>query len=444
MSETGVADGGELPPPTSVSLTPQARLKAILGGSAGNLVEWYDWFAYSSFSLYFAPIFFPKGDQTAQLLQAAAIFAVGFLARPLGAWIMGVYADRAGRRAALSVSVAMMCAGALVIALTPGFDQIGAAAPIILLLARILQGLSVGGEYGASATYMSEMAGKARRGFWSSFQYVTLIAGQLIALGVLIALQRLMPAEALAEWGWRIPFFIGALLAVVVFWIRRGLEESAAFTNAQAAGGAPRGKTMMLFLHHPRETLMILGLTAGGSLGFYAFTTYMQKFLVNTSGFTKNQATEISAGALFCFMVAQPLVGWLSDKVGRKTMLVGAFGLGSALTWPIMTTIAGTNSTWAAFGLMLSALLILSGYTAISAVIKAELFPVHVRALGVALPYALANAVFGGTAESVALSFKAAGAESGFYLYVTAIMAVAFVVALILKDTARHSRIVED
>ncbi len=443
MSETGVVDGGEAVPVASVSLTPQARLKAILGGSAGNLVEWYDWFAYSSFSLYFAPVFFPKGDQTAQLLQAAAIFAVGFLARPLGAWIMGIYADRAGRRAALSLSVAMMCAGALVIAVTPGFASIGAAAPLILLLARILQGLSVGGEYGASATYMSEMAGRARRGFWSSFQYVTLIAGQLIALGVLILLQRVMPAEALADWGWRIPFFIGAALAVIVFWIRRGLEESAAFTNA-AAPVEKRGKTMMLFRQHPRETLMILGLTAGGSLGFYAFTTYMQKFLVNTSGFSKTEATEISAGALFCFMVAQPLVGWLSDKVGRKTMLVGAFGLGALLTWPIMTAIAATDSAWAAFGLMLSALLILSGYTAISAVIKAELFPVHVRALGVALPYALANAVFGGTAESVALLFKQQGMETGFYLYVAAVMGMALIVSLILKDTARHSRIVED
>ena len=171
-----------------------ARLKAILGGSAGNLVEWYDWFAYASFSLYFAKVFFPSGDQTAQLLQTAAIFAVGFLARPVGAWVFGLYADRAGRKAALTVSVALMCLGSLIVAAVPGYDRIGAAAPAILTVARLLQGLSVGGEYGASATYMSEMAGKGRRGFWSSFQFVTLIGGQLAALAVLIVLQA--PAQS--------------------------------------------------------------------------------------------------------------------------------------------------------------------------------------------------------------------------------------------------------
>src|SRR3990167_7371135 len=233
MSETGVdtqAPRDILTP----GLTPLARAKAILGGSAGNLVEWYDWFAYSSFALYFAPHFFPKGDQTAQLLQAAAIFAVGFLARPLGAWLMGLYADRAGRKTALTLAVAMMCAGSLLIAVTPDYAAIGAAAPLILLLARLLQGLSVGGEYGASATYMSEMAGRARRGFWSSFQYVTLIMGQLVALAVLILLQQFMDKADLEAWGWRIPFVIGAGLAVVVFWIRSGLDESASFLAAKA------------------------------------------------------------------------------------------------------------------------------------------------------------------------------------------------------------------
>ncbi|MGE3867383.1 MAG: MFS transporter, partial [Hyphomonadaceae bacterium] len=299
MAETNAA-ATPAPP-----LSTQKRLQAILGGSAGNLVEWYDWFAYSSFALYFAKVFFPKGDQTAQLLQAAAVFAIGFLARPIGAWLMGLYADRAGRRAALTLSVAMMCAGSFVIAITPGHAQIGTAAPAILLAARVLQGLSVGGEYGASATYMSEMAGRARRGFWSSFQYVTLIAGQLIALGVLILLQNALPVAALESWGWRIPFVIGGVLAIVVFWIRRGIAESASFENR----GGERARTMLLFLHHPRETLMVAGLTAGGSLAFYAYTTYMQKFLTNTAGFTKNAATEISAAALFCFMLAQPLAG---------------------------------------------------------------------------------------------------------------------------------------
>jgi len=442
-SETGV----DTQVPAAVvarGLTPLARIKAILGGSAGNLVEWYDWFAYSSFTLYFAKHFFPDDDETAQLMKSAAIFAVGFLARPVGAWLMGLYADRAGRRTALSVSVAMMCLGSFAIAILPDYSQIGAAAPLCLLLARLVQGLSIGGEYGASATYMSEMAGRSRRGFWSSFQFVTLIMGQLLALAVLIVLQHTMAQADLEAWGWRIPFAIGGVLAIVVFWIRTGLDESASFLAAKEAG-APRARTMLLFLDHPRETWMIFGLTAGGSLAFYAYTTYMQKFLVNTSGFTKDAATAITAGALIVYMFAQPLFGWISDHVGRRTTLTFAFAAGALATYPIMTALAATDSGVVAFLLATSLVLILSGYSAVSAVVKAELFPAHVRALGVALPYATANAIFGGTAEYVALWFKEeAKMESGFYIYVSVVMVVALLIALRLRDTNRHSRILED
>ncbi len=434
-------DGGE--EGARAPVTPLQRLRAILGGSAGNFVEWYDWFAYSSFALYFAPVFFPEGDTTAQLLQTAAVFAVGFFARPVGAWLMGLYADRAGRRAALTVAVAMMCMGSLVIALAPSYAAIGPLAPAILLFARLLQGLSVGGEYGASATYMSEMAGRARRGFWSSFQYVTLIAGQLTALGVLIVLQNTLSDSELQEWGWRIPFYIGAALAVVVFFIRRGIEESESWKNARASG-AERARTMLVFLKHPREAAMIAGLTAAGSLSFYAYTTYMQKFLVNTSGFTKDQATEITAGALIAFMLAQPVFGWLSDRLGRKRMLIFSFGIGTLMAYPVFSLIAATNSEAVAFALVLFALLVLSAYTSISAVIKAEMFPAHIRALGVALPYALANAAFGGTAEYMALWFKSEGNESGYYIYVSAIAAVAFLIAIFMRDTQKMSLIHED
>ncbi len=208
---------------------PRHRLRSILGGSAGNLVEWYDWYAYSAFTLYFAPHFFPKGDQTAQLLNAAAVFAVGFLMRPVGGWLMGIYGDRYGRKAGLTLSVTLMCAGSLLIAVTPGYATIGVAAPALLVLARLMQGISVGGEYGASATYLSEMAGKRHRGFWSSFQYVTLISGQLVALLVLLVLQSMLSEAALDAWGWRIPFLIGGVLAVIVFWLRRRLAETESF-----------------------------------------------------------------------------------------------------------------------------------------------------------------------------------------------------------------------
>jgi MHS family alpha-ketoglutarate permease-like MFS transporter len=420
-----------------------SRLGAVLGGSAGNLVEWFDWYTYSATALYFAPIFFPKGEPTAQLLQTAAIFAVGFFARPIGAWLMGVYADRVGRKSALTVSVSMMCAGSLVIAATPGAAAIGVAAPIILLLARVFQGLSLGGEYGASATYISEMSGRRHRGFWTSFHYVTLIGGQLTALAVLIVLQQLLSPADMATWGWRIPFVIGAALAVVAYWLRRGLQESKSFVRAEAVG-AVRGGARLLFVEHPREILTVLGFTAGGSVIFYVYTTYMQKFLTNTAGFSKDQATEISAVSLIAFMAAQPVCGWLSDRVGRKPMMLVAFGGATLVTWPVMSGVAGTRSPWVALSLIVAAVMLQSCYTSISAVVKAELFPTAVRTLGVAVPYALANAVFGGTAEYVALWFKSIGAESGFYVYAAALAAFSFVVVLTMTETRTHSRIVED
>jgi MHS family alpha-ketoglutarate permease-like MFS transporter len=420
-----------------------SRISAVVGGSVGNLVEWFDWYTYSAAALYFAPIFFPKGDQTAQLLQTAAVFAVGFFARPIGAWLMGRYADRAGRKAALTLSVTMMCGGSLAIAATPGAATIGVAAPVILLLARVFQGLSLGGEYGASATYISEMAGRKYRGFWSSFQYVTLIGGQLTALAVLIILQHLLRKEDMAAWGWRIPFVIGGGLAIVAYWMRRRLQESRSFVRA-GTRGTVRGGIRQLFFEYPRETVTVLGFTAGGSVIFYVYTTYMQKFLNNTAGFSKDQATEISAVSLIVFMVAQPFFGWLSDKVGRKPMMLVAFGGGTLVAWPIMTALGMTRSSSIALCLILAAMMIQSCYTSISAVVKAELFPTAIRTLGVAVPYALANAVFGGTAEYVALWFKSVGSESGFYIYASAVAGVSFLVALTMYDTRVYSRILED
>ena len=419
------------------------RLKSIIGGSAGNLVEWYDWYAYSAFTLYFAPAFFPSDDPTAQLLSAAAIFAVGFVMRPIGAWIMGVYADRRGRKAGLTVSVALMCAGSLLIAVTPSYDRIGVAAPALLLLARLMQGLSVGGEYGASATYLSEMAGRTHRGFFSSFQYVTLISGQLIALTVLLVLQALLPVKDLEHWGWRIPFAIGGVLAIAVFYIRRSLSETDSFTRARATS-APASSGWSLFRDHPREAGMVIAMTAGGTLAFYAYSTYMQKFLVNTSGFSRESATEITTAALFIYMLLQPIAGALSDRIGRKPLLVG-FGIGGvALTWIIFKTLETVSSSFLAFLLVLGGLVVVTGYTAINAVVKAELFPAHIRTLGVALPYALANTLFGGTAEYVALWFKKQGMESGFYVYVTVLIAASLVVYLRMPETKRESRIVEE
>lgn len=418
----------------------QSRLWSIIGGSLGNLVEWYDWYVYSAFSLYFAGAFFPKGSQTAQLLNTAGIFALGFLMRPIGGWLMGTFADKYGRKKALTFSVLLMSAGSLIIAITPGYKQISIAAPIILVLARMLQGISVGGEYGTSATYLSEMADKKNRGFYSSFQYVTLIMGQLLALGVLVMLQRVfLTEEQLYSWGWRIPFAIGAVLAIVVMYLRRTLQESATF-SAEAKRPELRG-TLKALAGHPREVLTVIGLTLGGTIAFYTFTTYMQKFLVNTSGFSKTDATLISTLTLVVFMLLQPLYGYVSDRIGRKPMLK-AFGiLGVLTTIPILTFLSNTLNFWLAFTLIMLALMVVSNYTAINAVVKAELFPAHIRALGVGFPYAIAVSVFGGSAEYIALLFKEQHHEEWFYWYVTLCIGISLSVYWLMKDTQKHSRI---
>ncbi len=416
------------------------RLRNIVGGSAGNLVEWFDWYIYASFSLYFAPVFFPQGDRTAQLLSTAAVFAVGFVMRPIGAYVMGIYADRRGRKAGLTFSVGLMCLGSLMIAAAPGYAAVGLLSPAILVLARMIQGLSLGGEYGASATYLSEMAGRERRGFWSSFQYVTLIAGQLVALALLLLLQASLPEAALEQWGWRVAFFVGALLAVVLFVIRRRLSESPSFA---AKSDKPSSGTALL-REHPREALLVMALTAGGTLAFYAYTTYMQKYLANTVGFDRETASRIMTAALFLFMLMQPLGGLLSDRVGRKPVMI-AFGLsGMLLTVPIFTALEKTRDPLAAFALVMASLVIVTGYTSINAVVKAELFPSHIRALGVALPFAIANAIFGGTAEYVALWLKTAGHEQTFYYYVAGTIGLSLVAYATMRETRTTSRIDAD
>ncbi|WP_199440073.1 MFS transporter [Umezawaea beigongshangensis] len=410
----------------------------VVRGSIGNLIEWYDWYAYTAFAVYFSATFFPSGNQTAQWLNTAAVFAVGFLMRPLGGWLLGRFADRFGRRRALTLSVTLMAAGSLMITLTPGYATIGVAAPILLVTARLLQGLSVGGEYATSATYLSEVSSPGKRGFYSSFQYVTLTSGQLLALGLQIVLQQVLSPEALSSWGWRIAFAVGALGAVVVMYLRRTMDESESFERERASGGGSQG-TLRALAKHPKEVLLVAGLTLGGTVAFYTYTTYLQKFMINTSGIEKSTVTWINFLALLVFVVIQPLAGRLSDRIGRRPLLLG-FGIaGTLLTVPLLTLLGGTRNPVFAFALMLVALVIITGYTSINAIVKAELFPTRIRALGVGLPYALTVAIFGGTAELIALSLKQAGHESVFFWYVSGCVLVSLLVYLFMRETSKDS-----
>ncbi|OPA08386.1 MFS transporter [Bacillus cereus] len=412
----------------------------IFKGSVGNLIEWYDWYVYSAFAVYFSAEFFPKGDPTSQLLNTAAIFAVGFLMRPIGSLLMGRYADRHGRRAALTLSITVMAGGSLIIACTPSYESIGIMAPIILVLARLLQGLSLGGEYGTSATYLSEMASSGRRGFYSSFQYVTLVAGQMVALGVQIVLQQLLSEPDMKAWGWRIPFIIGAMGAVAVLWLRRTMDESEQFSNIKSQKRENAG-TVRALMKHPKAVLTVVGLTLGGTVAFYTYTTYLQKFMVNTVGLPKEVVSWINFAALLIFVVLQPIAGLLSDKIGRRPLLM-AFGiLGTLLTAPIFFFMEKTTEPIVAFLLMMVGLIIVTGYTSINAIVKAELFPTEIRALGVGLPYALTVAIFGGTAEFIALWLKSIGMESLFYFYVAGCIAISFITYWRMDESSKTSQI---
>ncbi|XAH25031.1 MFS family transporter [Xylophilus sp. GW821-FHT01B05] len=411
------------------------RIFAIVAASSGNLVEWFDFYVYAFAAIYFAGSFFPKSDPTVQLLNTAGVFAAGFLMRPVGGWLFGRIADRYGRKSSLLISVAMMCGGSLLIACLPTYASIGAWAPALLLVARLIQGLSVGGEYGTTATYMSEVALRGQRGFFSSFQYVTLIGGQLLAVLVIVAMEQLLTEAEIRAWGWRVPFVIGAVAAVVALFLRRTLAE----TQTQAArDNKDAGSLASLFRDHKRAFFTVLGYTAGGSLIFYTFTTYMQKYLVNTVGLPIKTASYVMTGALFVYMCMQPAFGALSDRIGRRTSMLLFGGLGALCTVPLLTALQSVRSPVVAFVLIILALAIVSFYTSISGIVKAEMFPPEVRALGVGLAYAVANAIFGGSAEYVALGLKTLGHESAFYWYVTAMMVVAFLVALRLPRQASY------
>lgn len=414
------------------------RIRAIFVGSLGNLVEWYDFYAYTAFALYFAPAFFPHTDPVVQQLDAAVLFAATFLMRPLGGWLFGYLADHFGRRLSLTLSVVFMCFGSLMIAVTPTFATIGFAAPALLALARIIEGLSLGGEYGASATYLSEVAGDTHRGFYSSFQYVTLIGGQLTAIIVLLLLQKVfLTPEQLTAWGWRIPFAIGAMLAIFTAVMRRTLDETEAFIEARKAV-KPTGSIRNL-LRYPRELLLVVGLTAGGTAAFYTFTTYMQTFVRLSVGLTADQTTLVIFGTLVFATFLQPIYGALSDRIGRKPLLIFFGVVGTLATVPILTALKETKAPFVVFLLICAAWIFTAGYTSINAVVKAELFPTNVRALGVGLPYAITVSLFGGTAPAIALYFKNIGHESWFYYYLSGIIFLSLLIYTSMRDTKHAS-----
>jgi MFS transporter, MHS family, alpha-ketoglutarate permease len=419
------------PPPSSPAETRRAIWNTIRG-SSGNLVEWYDVYVYTVFAPYFESQFFDKADQNSTV-YVYAIFAITFVMRPVGSWFFGRYADRRGRRAALTVSVSLMALCSMIVALVPSQAKIGVAAPIILILARLLQGFATGGEYGTSATYMSEAATRERRGFFSSFQYVTLVGGHVLAQFTLLIVLTVFNDNQVHEFGWRIGFAVGGVAAVVVFWLRRTMDESLSeevLEAIRAGKDKAAGSLRVLFTTYWKPLLLCFLITLGGTVAFYTYSVNAPAIVKSTYKNEAMVATWINLIGLIFLMLLQPVGGIISDRIGRKPLLL-FFGFGGVIyTYVLITFLPQTHSPIMSFLLVAVGYVILTGYTSINALVKSELFPAPVRALGVGVGYALANSIFGGTAPLIYQALKARNEVPLYIGYVTACIAVSLVVYL--------------
>jgi MHS family alpha-ketoglutarate permease-like MFS transporter len=418
-------------------LSTRETVWAIMVASSGNLIEWFDFYVYAFFSVYFAEQFFTGTGQTGAFMLAAGVFFIGFLMRPIGGYVFGRIADRAGRKHAMVISILMMGFGSLLLALLPTAAAVGALAPVLLLIVRCIQGIAVGGEYGSTATYMSEIAQPGRRGFYSSFQYVTLVGGQLLASLLAVVMTHVLGEPQITGGWWRLPFVIGAVGSLVALWLRSGLTETTSASDRQHAGSG----TFKAVLRHRRSFWVVLGITCVGSLTFYVFTTYMQKYLINTAGFSKGVVAEAMTVCLLVFMLLQPVSGAISDRIGRRnSMLIFAVGM-VLLPVPLLNAIGAQTSIVSAGLLIMAAMVVLSFYTSISGVVKAETFPAYIRGLGVGFTYAIGNSLFGGSAEYIALAMKEHGIGAWFPWYVVSIAILGLIAVWFMLDDRKHSTI---
>ena len=414
----------------SNDISKSAKIRSIIAASSGNLVEWFDFYIYAFSAVYFAHTFSTSANPTIQQINAFGIFALGFFMRPIGSWLFGSLADKIGRKSSMVISVVLMAFGSFMIAFLPSKESVGEFAVLFLLIARLIQGLSVGGEYGIAATYLSELASEGKRGFYSSFQYVTLIGGQLLAVTSISIMLFFYTEAEMKEWAWRVLFVVGGILALGSLFVRSIMTESAQDLDKHEDRG-----TLKALLQSWKPFLLVVGITSGGSLAFYTITTYTKTFMIHSAHISTATSNSIMIYALFFLMIMQPLFGLLGDKIGHKRSLIIFAAIAMCGIYPLFMLLnkAGLSGNhYLAFGVIMALFVILSFYTSVAGIFKAKLFPMHIRALGTGFGYAIPNAIFGGSAQYVALNFKNAGIENGFFIYVTIMMAIMLVVALLL------------
>ncbi len=408
-------------------------VRQVIASSIGNAIEWYDWYTYSFLTVFFADQIFKSGSSIGSVLDAFAVFAVGFFLRPIGGLLLGSVADKWGRKNTLAITVLGIGLGSLIVAVTPTYASVGWLSPVILVFGRLVSGLSIGGEFASNTTWLVESAPQGRRGFFSSFQYVSTTIGQLIASGLAAGLALALTDTQMSAWGWRIPFFFGAVLALIALWIRAGASET-----REARQAARRPKLFDAIIHYPKASLMICGITLAGTITYYTWTTYLPTFAKQNSGIEPGKFLLISTIGLAYFTLINPVMGALSDKIGRRPMLLGVSGLFAIGIVPALSLVSHLTGFAPLLIVVLVGMTILAGFTSISAAVNAEQFPWHVRAAGVGFPYSLTVAIFGGTAGYVGTFMKKIDHPELFGWYIAILCAISFVVFLFLKETYRN------
>ena len=402
------------------------RGRALFAGTIGNLVEWFDWSVYAFFLPYFAAAFFPTGDRIAQLLAGFLVFAIGFFMRPLGGALLGSYADRHGRRAGMTLGITLMAGASLVIALLPDYSLIGVAAPILLTLARCVQGISAGGEFGISSAFLVENAPPGRRSWAGSFQQVSVGAGTLLASVLAAAMFLGLPDADLTAWGWRVAFGVGALLGFLGLWLRLVVPDTASFNRVREEGRIAARPLAKVLREHPRSVLRIIGMVAAGTALVQFWFVSLPSIMNLRTGVELADAQLATMLGLAAFTVLQPVSGWLSDRFGRRPLLL-VFALGSAISFVPMLSTVGMTMSSVLVAVAVNAVL-LAAYAGSLAAVMAEQFPAEVRTAGISLPYGIAVAVFGGLTPVLA---TASLQHDVFWIFQAAMVALCLISAAV-------------
>jgi MHS family proline/betaine transporter-like MFS transporter len=412
--------------------------KAVTAGAIGNFVEWYDYSVYGFFATVIASQFFPSEDRVASLLATFAVFAVAFFMRPVGAFVFGHYGDTIGRRNTLAAAVIMMGIATLMIGVLPSYAQIGVLAPILLVVARLLQGFSAGGEWSGSAAFMVEYAPENKRGLYGSWQQVSIVAGLLVGSGMGGLLGTVLSEDALNAWGWRIPFILGMVVALVGLYLRLRVEDTPAFRIIEEKEEITEAPVKESFTAHWRESLTAIGFTVAWTVAYYILLTYMPTYVSETLGIPLTQALLSNAIGLVVLMALIPFTAALSDRIGRKPLLIAFSALIALLTYPLFL-LASTQVL--AFIVLAQVLfgVIISLFSGPGPAALVEMFPTNVRYSALGVSYNIAVAAFGGTAPFIAtylISRTGSNFSPGFYLIAAAV--VTLIVVSTMKETYRE------